>query len=73
MYFIVGDYVRIGNTTSDPLHSMVVRRNERGIISINRVGRKLFLHTWINHPENGVEPLLSTELNEIKKDFLENE
>jgi len=79
MYHLIGDYVRLGDTTKDPLHSTVVKAEKDCVLSINRTNRKLNLHVWIrrehaipNTPDI-LMPALSTEFDALKKTFLFDE
>lgn len=53
MYSIIGDFVRVGSTTRDPYHSMVVQETGsygstggRIVVSMNRCERRLRVHIW---------------------------
>lgn len=59
MYFVIGSYVRLGDTTKDPLHSTVVSNPHSDLVlSMNRCDRKLWLHVWqiIHQPEGSLHP-----------------
>lgn len=76
MYYIVGDFIRLGSTVKDSLHSQIVTPlmlESRYIHSINRCGKKLMLHTW-KVQENGlVNPILSIEFEDLKRNFTNEE
>lgn len=59
MYYLVGVYVRLGPTMSDPEHSLLVSEeysNKLEFFSMNRGhGRKLHIHIWrIVSPDTGL-------------------
>ena len=80
MYYIVGDFIRLGDTTKDMLHSQIVKFYGKGIVfSINRTSRKLNLHVWqLVQGSDGntggkVEPLASVQPDELKAEFMKEE
>jgi hypothetical protein len=79
MYYLIGDYVRLGDTSKDPEHSTAVCIRDNAVVSMNRSNRKLIMHMWMRiHNENGhkpdeLVPVLSCNFEELKRDYLRNE
>lgn len=80
MYTIIGDYVRLGDSVGDPLHSTVVQANDTTVLSINRTGGKLNLHVWrrvqyshVSEKPDLVEPVLSTNFENLRREFVKDE
>jgi len=77
MYYLVGDYVRNGDTTNDPEHSTAVCIRDNAVVSINRQNRKLIMHVWMRiHMEIGPDelvPAVSCNFDAMKADYLRNE
>ncbi len=78
MYHLVGDYVRVGSTRSDPKHSIMVVDNGDTIISCNRPQRRVIFHVWqvvrsTDGTPDGLLPLSSADLIEVRNRFVESE
>jgi len=70
MFTMIGDYIHLGDTVQDPIHSTLVCRNTKCAISINRVSKRLHIHIWLVDDKYEVTPLLSTGYEALKKEFL---
>jgi len=74
MYYLIGDYVRLGDTTKDPQHSTAVSGNGNLVMSINRCERKLMLHVWqrtrMQSGPDELAPIHSAQLDRLKAEYL---
>jgi hypothetical protein len=79
MYYLLGDFVRLGDTLRDPSHSTVVMVQSRLIISMNRNKRKLRMHIWeytvsqFGEKPPILQPITSVDFEDLKREFIRNE
>ena len=78
MFYLVGDFVRLGNTTKDPYHSVSITVQDSAVVSMNRIGRRTWTHVWqIVHMADGTPdqlvPVTSWENQDTEFNYRRNE
>lgn len=78
MFYLVGDFVRLGNTTKDPYHSVSITVQDSAVVSMNRIGRRTWTHVWqIVHMADGtpdqLHPVCSYDTRRAEAEFKAND